>query len=160
MLVRVLYTRPDAKSRGVHVPTWCIIHSTPTIDLVPDWIRTYSRATSAKLNSYLSYSILLFADLYKVYQTIPIISSKSSGLSLYFPDFFGANPCKIQLNFPHPERVSHSDTGALGSIQLHIHTGSNKSTLCGGSKMKKMIFRIFLFTPPAKSCLSVVHSLQ
>lgn len=124
------------------------------------WIRTYSRATSAKLNSFLSYSILLFADLYKVYQTIPIISSKSSGLSLYFPDFFGANPCKIQLNFPHPERVSHSDTGALGSIQLHIHTGSNKSTLCGGSKMKKMIFRIFLFTPPAKSCLSVVHSLQ
>ena len=25
MLVRVLYTRPDAKSRGVHVPTWCIL---------------------------------------------------------------------------------------------------------------------------------------
>ena len=117
-------------------------------------------SASAKLNSFLSYSILLFADLYKVYQTIPIISSKSSGLFLYFPDFFGANPCKIQLNFPHPERVSHADTGVLGSMQLHIHTGSNKSTLCGGSKMKKMIFRIFLFTPPAKSCLSVVHSLQ
>lgn len=56
-------------------------------------IRTYSRVTSAKLNSFLSHSILLFADLYKVYQTIPIISSKSSELSLYFPDFFGANPC-------------------------------------------------------------------
>lgn len=57
-------------------------------------IRTYSQVTSAKSNSFLSYSILLFADLYKVYQTIPIISSKSSGLSLYFPDFLVRTPVK------------------------------------------------------------------
>ena len=110
-------------------------------------IRTYLRVTSAKLNSFLSHSILLFADLYKVYQTIPIISSKSSGLSLYFPDFFGANPCFSTPWCSGKNGGSHSDTGALDSIQLHIHTGSNKSTLWRGSKMKKWFFAFFYLLP-------------
>lgn len=135
MLVRVLYTRPDAKSRGVHVPTWCICSASRSCSTTRQMgfartyvvhryevlkrnghlrseIRTYLRGASESLRGSLS---LCYRYLIRTYLRAASFR-------------FGPAACpKCVIRFARIRGLHHSGTGKYFGIKYlldsHVFTG-------------------------------------
>ena len=134
--------------------------------LIPiGFARTYEAHPQKHLHTCRTYRIG-FARTYEAHHFFYNFCRKLTHTGIGFARTYEAHPADLHRHYilgwllDSHVLTRRIDTGVLGSIQLHIHAERKKSIPCRGSKMKKMISRILPFTPPVKSCLSVVHSLQ